>query len=353
MADFDIPPLRQLIADAETDIEAELPGRNARLRRSNLNVLARVKAGFAHGMFGYIREFLRQCLPWCKGFLLRQWAEIWGIYQNAATPASGFVIFGGLNDSFIAADTRLQADDDREYTTVTDARISNLSVVVQVEAVVAGLAGNLAAGTTLKLVNTVDGVNGSAVVGADGLRNGTDDETIANLYARFLQRVQSPAHGGNDDDYKNWAREVPGVTRVWVYGGLDGLDTVQVFFVRDDDPAGIIPDAQAVATVAAYIKASNRKPVQASVGIYAPLPKTIDFHIKAVPNTPAVRAAISAELNDLISREGDLGGTLLLTHINESISLAAGETDHILYTPDASVVCLPNQIHAMGVITWA
>lgn len=219
-------------------------------------------------------------------------------------------------------------------------------------AIVAGSAGNLAAGATLNFVLTQEGVAAGATVGADGITNGTDDESMDRLYTRYQQRVQNPPHGGNDEDYKAWAKEITGVTRVWVYGGLDGAETVQVFFVRDDDSGSIIPDPAAVATVDAYIKAPGRKPVTAVVGVYPPVPKVVNFTIRAVPNTPTVRAAITAELVDLIRREGDLAGTLLHTHIDESISLADGETDHALILPAADVVCAANEIHQFGVITW-
>jgi hypothetical protein len=44
---FETPDLRTLITRAEADIEGELPGATARLRRSNLNVLARTGRYFA------------------------------------------------------------------------------------------------------------------------------------------------------------------------------------------------------------------------------------------------------------------------------------------------------------------
>lgn len=49
---FNRPTLPQLIQRNITDIESRLPGRDARLRRSNLNVLAKVHAGAAHGLYG-------------------------------------------------------------------------------------------------------------------------------------------------------------------------------------------------------------------------------------------------------------------------------------------------------------
>jgi uncharacterized phage protein gp47/JayE len=348
---FNTPDLRTLKDRAESHIEAELPGENARLRRSNLNVLAKVMAMIAHGMYGFIREFLSQCLPWTKGFLLRQWAEIWNIFTIAATQAQGAITFTGTNGTPIAAGSLLQATDGREYTTLSAVAIAAGVATVDVVAVVAGTAGNLAAGTVLTLVNTIGGVNSDATVGAGGVTGGLADESPDSLYSRFVQRVRNPAHGGNDEDYKGWAREVLGVTRVWVYGGLDGADTVQVFFVRDGDPV-IIPNGAAVAAVQAYINAPGRKPVAASVGVYAPVAKVVNFSIAAVPNTAAVKAAIETALRDLITREADLAGTLLLSHLNEAISLAAGESDHVMSVPAANVVCASNEICTFGAITW-
>ncbi|AMP13685.1 baseplate J/gp47 family protein [Collimonas pratensis] len=348
---FDTPDLRTLNTRAQADIEAELPGTNARLRRSNLNVLARVMAGIAHGMYGFIREFLSQCLPWSKGFLLRMWAEIWGVFQLSAVAAQGPVIFTGTEGSPIAADTRLQSADELEYATVSDATITGGVASVNVIAVVPGIAGNQVAGTVLTLVTPVFGVAASATVDAAGLTEGTDDESLDGLYIRYQQRVQNPAHGGNVADYEGWAMDVPGVTRAWVYGGLDGDATVQVYFVRDND-ASIIPDATEVATVQAYINDPTRKPVAATVGVYAPTAKVINYTIVAVPSTPLVRAAIEQELRDLTRREADLGGTILWSHLNEAISLAEGETDHTLIAPAGNVVCLSNEIATFGAITW-
>lgn len=350
---FETPDLRTLISRAQADIEAELPGSNARLRRSNLNVLARVKAGMVHGMYGFIREFLSQCLPWSKGFLLRMWAEVWGVYQRPAVAAQGSITFTGTDDSVIATDTRLQsADGLQEYATLSEVTVVAGVASVAVIAVVPGAAGNQDAGTALTLVNPVIGVNATATVGIDGLTAGTDDESMDGLYNRYLQRVQNPAHGGNAADYIGWAMEVPGVTRAWVYGGLDGVDTVQVYFLRDNDTPSIIPDAAEVAAVQAHINAPDRKPVAATVGVYAPTPKMINFTISAVPNTLQVKAAIEQELRDLIRREAALGSTVLLSHIDEAISLAEGETDHTMTVPSANVTTAFNEIAIFGVITW-
>ena len=57
-------------------------------------------------------------------------------------------------------------------------------------------------------------------------------------------------------------------------------------------------------------------------------------------------------LQDLIRRESEPGGTLLVSHIREAISTAAGETDHELVTPVADVTVQATQITTYGATTF-
>ncbi|MGL1418965.1 baseplate J/gp47 family protein, partial [Vibrio parahaemolyticus] len=83
------------------------------------------------------------------------------------------------------------------YAVVVAGIASGGSVSVQVKAVTAGTAGNLAATSKLTLLTTVEGVTAEGLVGSDGLTGGREQESIDSLWARFLERVQKPAHGGN------------------------------------------------------------------------------------------------------------------------------------------------------------
>ncbi|MDP1682722.1 MAG: baseplate J/gp47 family protein, partial [Burkholderiales bacterium] len=190
----------------------------------------------------------------------------------------------------------------------------------------------------------------AATVTAAGITNGADTEIDASLRARLLKRIQQPPHGGAKYDYEAWALEVAGVTRVWVYPAELGLGTVTVRFARDDD-ASIIPDAAEVTAVQDYINA--RRPVTAQVTVAAPVAVPRNFTIQLTPNTQVVRDAVTAELTDLIRRESEPGGTILLSHIREAISIAAGETNNVLSAPAADVTHTTGQMATMGAITWA
>jgi uncharacterized phage protein gp47/JayE len=129
-----------------------------------------------------------------------------------------------------------------------------------------------------------------------------------------------------------------------------GPGSVTVRFMRDND-VDPIPSVGEVATVQEYIDARRPVTVKECV-VVAPIEVPQNFTISISPNSLAVRQAIEAELTDLLRREAVPGGTLLRSHMTEAISLAAGETDHVLGFPLANVTTTTGQILTMGVITW-
>ena len=90
----------------------------------------------------------------------------------------------------------------------------------------------------------------------------------------------------------------------------------------------------------------------ALVTVAAPVAVPLDFDIRLTPDSSAIRAAIEAELRDLIFREAVPGGTLLISHIREAISIAAGEVDHVLLAPDEDQTVTAAQINTLGTLTW-
>lgn len=348
---FTRPTLPQLIERNITDIESRLPGTDARLRRSNLNVLARMMAGSVHGLYGALEYLSRQVFPdTADAEHLDRWASIWGITRKVAVAASGPVTLTGVAGSIVPAATVLARSDGAEFTVDADTTLVGGSADANVTASLAGAAGNTAAASALSFVTPVTGVSTTATVAAAAIVNGSDTETDASLRERLVARIQDVPQGGADFDYVNWAKEVSGVTRAWVYPQELGAGTVTVRFVRDDD-ASPIPDAAEVAAVQAYIDA--RRPVTAVVAVVAPTAVPLNFTIAVTPNTAAVKVAVEAELRDLIRREAVPGGTLLLSHIREAISLAAGETNYTMTAPSADVALTLGQITTFGAITWA
>ena len=129
--------------------------------------------------------------------------------------------------------------------------------------------------------------------------------------------------------------------------------TVGVAFVCDGNGTGaaILPTAAQIAAIANFI--DGLRPVTAHVTVYAPVAVPVNFTVEGLsPDTLAEQRAVTAELADLLAREGQPGGTILLSHMRSAISAAAGEWDYVLITPAANIVMSAGQIPVMGSVTW-
>jgi len=350
---FARPALQDLIDRAVQDMESRLPGMDAHLRRAAARTLAVVHAGALHGTYGYLDWQARQLFPDTSDSAeLRRQAAIYELTPKPPAPASGNVTFTGSDGSTVLAGTLLSRSDGVQYATAGPATIAGGAATVAAAAVAGGAAGNLAAGATLTLLNPVAGVSTDAVVAGGGLGGGAEAESDDDLRVRVLLRMQSGPLNGKAGDYAQWALEVPGVTRAWDWPLYTGLGSVGVSFVQDNDAmdATIIPNAGAVAAMQAYI--DSRRPMPSGAVVFAPVADALNLTMSVIPNTAAVKAAVTAELLDLLGLDTMPGGTLLLSHINEAIARSASETDHVLTVPAASVVSAAGHIPVMGAITW-
>lgn len=211
------PTLTEIRDEIHADIDAGLPGADSRLRRSVLEVIARMLAWSVHALYGFIDFVSRQLFPdLAERAFLERWASLWALTRQAATFATGSVTFTGTNGSTIPIGAVLRRADGTEYATTAGGTIASGTATVAVSASVSGLAGNAATAVSLTVVSPPAGINATAAVAAPGIAGGTDQETDALLRARILSRMQTPPHGGSAADYVRWAKEVAGVTRAWV-----------------------------------------------------------------------------------------------------------------------------------------
>lgn len=349
---FARPTLTNLIARIKADIETRLStGKLA--PRSFLAIIATALGGAAHLLHGHIVWATKQLFPdTAEEEYLARWASIWGVDRTAASFATGNITITGTNGTIIPTGTRFKRADGVFYVTTASATISGGTANIASKAVNAGTEGNAAAGTSLSLVTSIIGVNTSATVASGGITNGEDSEPDESLRARLLDRIQQPPHGGAKFDYEKWAKEVIGVTRAWAYPLAMGPGTVTLTFVLDGE-TDIIPDSGKVAEVQDYIDADSRRPVTADVTVFAPTAVNLNFTISITPDTAEVRAAVEESLRELLKRDAEPGGTILISRIREAVSVAAGETDSVVTVPSANVTHTSGQIAVFGAITWA
>jgi len=333
---FRRPTLAQLIERTDAEVESRLAA-GPLLRRSVLGVLARVLAGAAHLMFGFLDWASRQMLPHtAEGAELDRWSEIKGITRKPAVAATGTITLTGVNGSVAPDGTELRRSDGALYRTTSAATIVDGTATAGVRSSEPGLAGNAVEGTLLSIRQPVAGFQSNATVLAPGLVNGADEESDEDLRERLLSALSNPPHGGSEADYVTWALEVPAVTRAWAYKAYLGLGTVGVTFVVDDDPAGPIPSPSKVAEVQAYIE-DGRRPVTADVFVFAPTALPVDMLVRLIPDSASTRTAVLESLADMFNREAEPGVPFPISKIREAISTSPGEEDYELLLPSGDI----------------
>lgn len=350
---FNRPTLTQIIDRVKQDLEAKLTGSSPVLRRSVVAVLARVIAGASHILHGHLDWLYKQLFPTLADEdNLLQWGSIWAVERKAASFAERDVLFTGSIGSVIPPGAELQRSDGVLYTVDVGGTFISGTLTLLCLASEAGENGNVDTGVILQLVEPISGVQNEATVQATNAVDGADQEELEAYRERLLSRIANPPQGGAAADYIAWALEVAGVTRAWVYPLNTGPGTVGLSFVRDNDSPSIIPDAGEVAQVQDYIDA--RRPVTVDFTAFAPSTQAVNFNIDLLSeDTTEIRDAVIAELKDLFLREASPGGTMLISRIREAISIAAGETDHILIAPTANIVAPAGTLLVTGTFTWS
>lgn len=233
---FSVPTLAELIDQAQANFNARLPGADARLRNSVLNVLARAISGQSLLGYKYLDWIARQAIvDTADAENLDNWGRVWVGTHVGATKAAGNITFTGTNGVLVGTGVQIQRADGATFTTTGSAIIAGGAATVAVVADDGGADGNAVASTSLTLVSPLAGVNSTATVAAGGLIGGADAEEDDAYRARILARIQQPPHGGAKSDYEQWALANAGVTRAWVYPNELGLGTVTVRFVKDNN----------------------------------------------------------------------------------------------------------------------
>lgn len=343
---YDRPNLGALRDQAQDDINAGLPGIDARLRYSNLGVVADVVAGMANGHYGYLDWIALNSVPFtATGEFLEGWAALKNVYRKAAGYATGTGTFPASAGSSIPSGTVIGRSDGFTYTTTADAAVASGVITVDFTADQAGVDGNADDGTALLLIAGVSGVtgNGTAVGAVTG---GADVETDADLRTRMLQRYAAPPQGGAVTDYPGWALEVPGVTRAWLKRNAMGPGSLAVLFMMDDAQAAhggfpqgtdgcstyetrATPATGDQLTVANYIF-----PLQSTIALVyavAPIPNALTITVAGLSGaSDALKTAISTACAAALRGAGVPGGITYLSTLEAAIAAVPGSTGFVI-----------------------
>jgi uncharacterized phage protein gp47/JayE len=275
-----------------------------------------------------------------------------GITLKLATVATGSATFTGSVGSAIAIGTEGKTASGIAVVTTAAATIGvGGTVDVAVQASLAGISGNLAAGEVLTLTAAPSGVQSTAAVVS--MSGGTDIETYASLLARYLFDLQNPPCGGADHDYYKWAMSVAGVTAAYVYSNRRGIGTVDVVILTE----GGIPGSTLVTNTQSYI--DSVRPVQAGMQVFAPTAVVVNVAGSLVLASGYTLAVVSAAIQSSLAayfatlKPGD---TVYLNRIYALISDTAGVVDFTLTTPSTNMVTLVDSTHTqmpvLGTVTF-
>lgn len=346
---FSRPELPELIATIRSDLLTRLQ-QDTVLRRMDAEVHARVMAAAVHLLYGYIDYLARNMLPdICDEDWLSRHARIKRCPRKEATAAVGFVRWDEVAGSpTLPVGTPIYRDDQVTYTTTETVTASGGVLRVPIMADIPGVLGNTDDGIPLRLGVPVSGI--SSTGNADMLVGGADVEPLETWRSRVMERYYYIPQGGADADYQIWAKEIPGIGRAWTRRHWKGIGTVGVM-VATSDPEHPAPEGRVVQRVREHIL--PLAPVAGSgLYVFAATEKIIPMTISLAKDTPQIRAAVRAELNSLMLRDGVPSGKLYVSRISEAISLAMGEVAHRLVLPTEDVELGDSELPVVGEINW-
>lgn len=369
---FSRPTLTELKARALSDMDSELNNGASFVNGTFERATALVQAGLAHSQYGFLQYLAKQIVPTLSDeeYLL-QWVELFmgADARNSATAAAFTITVTGIDGTTIPSGTVWANVAGNRYASETDYDISGTDVSVQVVSLDVGSDQNVHGGETLTLEAPITGVESAATVeGTTGLLvgGGTAIEQIETLRERFITYLQTPPKGGARGNYAGWAKEVDIVTRAWEIPFQLGPGTVVVIFVQDTfNEDGlysdtVFPNAAAVQTVRDYLDARipitvNPSPTDPSGHIqyvFSATRRELNPVIALRPNDATTRNQVSLYLADLLLRNGGPNTTITLSQLNEAISLAPGEVDHVMTSPSENVVSGALDVYVLGTPTF-
>jgi len=361
---FNRPTLPEIIERVRGDLRAEL-NITAIVRRTFLAAIARAISGAAHSLHGHLKELSKQAFPdQADGIYLSRWGAIYGVPAKEATYTQLTISGTGTNGSTLTAGDVFTIDNGETFEVDTTVVVALGVYETTITAVNPGASTNLDDGETVTLESPITGIDSVATVD-NTLVEGEDAESESSHQERIVARIQQPPAGGKVSDYVAWGLAVAGVSRVWVFPGWLGQGTVGVSFLELDSGEEVVPGAPKVAEVQEYI--NEQKPVTADVTVFAPNVLTVNVTVKITPNTAAVQAAVTAELEDLFRREAQISGAvdpdnvgtplfldgkISISKFDEAVSIADGENDHEIVTPTADIEPDEGYIAQLGTITF-
>lgn len=347
------PTLPQLMGRVYQDHAVQLAPM-ANLPRENLvKVLSRVDAGMYHQLFGEIDYLSRQIFPdSADGAILRaHWSD--RVPPLLAVAATGLVKFSGTIGASIPLGLILASDSGASYFLQTQVSVDATGFAVgSIKALDAGLAGNAAAGTTLRIASTVPpGVDKVAIVEPTAIIGGVDEENDIAYLVRVLMHIRSGSRYGKKGDFAAWALDAsPEVGRAWEIrnSGVFGALLIQV--ASGNQVNGIAPVTN-IDLVADYI-ASVAPPIVFTVRTPEIVSTDPQIHLLPAEDSVANRAIAEARLKNWYEVVIEPGSSLAASQLRAVIVDGVVFTDATVTIPGGDKTTSILQLLTLGTLAW-
>lgn len=313
-------------------------------------------------------EVLKTALPqYSYGQWLRYLGVLRSIFEKEATKAGTTIRVEAVPGTPIPAGTIAIVPSDGtqeviEFKTLERGDVDGTEVIdLQVEAVKAGISGNVDAGTIIAFVTSINGVK--SVINPEPATGGTEPEDDESFRERLLDAYQNPPLSGAKRDYERWAKEVPGVGNVIVLPEWDGPSTVKVII---EDANGALANQTLIDNVQAYIAPDGRNgggkaPIGALVTVTTWIEKEINVSytgfFKEGFDPIEVNNAFIQVLKQYYSQigTGGVGGVVEYKKIDAMLTLVPGIEDFydLLVNDDTEDIPISSDERAIsGTVTF-
>lgn len=334
--------LAQISQRIKNDVGSRLPETRKLLRNSLSNILIESFSGAFLTLYRQLDIVARDSLViTAKADKLNQFGSIWGVSRLPATKASGLMdLIGEGNGSITSADAFIDDANvayvyDGAELSFSDAQVFNLTVVAK-----------FSGSTEIPLE-----INHSSLFSALVPRTylqGKDEESDESYRKRILARIHQVGAGGKASDYAKWLQAIPNVGKYLIQENEDGLGTIHVIFLDDND---LVPNQALIDLVDSTLQASRPMCVRLTVG--TPVIKPIDVSLRLSPDSAVVRADTISSLTSAFQERSFYDRNFSLSWVGEAISSTIGEDSHVLLSPTEDIKLGKNDIITLGVVTFA
>lgn len=159
---------------------------------------------------------------------LLELASSYGVEQREAVGSIGPIVFDSSASSSVSSGAQLIDPSGNSYEVVTAGTYDDGDLIT-IQALVTGEDSNLAEGTVLRWVSPPAFSAQFAAVGPGGLRFGYDAESLEDVRATLLGRLQDPPAGGNPANVALTAeKSYASVQKAFVYPAIYGPGSTHV-----------------------------------------------------------------------------------------------------------------------------